>query len=311
VTRRALFILFHGCEILDFAGPVQALFEATTTGGVPYDVTYCSPTASVTTAQRLTMSALDPLPAVAPDDWIFVPGYSLANTQPPASIARWLRKSYAAGARICSVCTGAFLLGEAGLLDGRRCTTHWKRVAELQQRFPAARVVGDRLFVEDGQLISSAGIAAGIDMTLWMLEQDAGAALASIVAREMVVYLRRDGAQGQTSVYLDHQMHLNPAVHEVQHHLIRHPEAKESLEQIAARVGMSARNLTRVFRRATGISIREYRMRLRLEHARTLLRNPSMTLEAVAAACGFADARQLRRLFRANFGHSPSRFRAG
>ncbi|AHG92908.1 DJ-1 domain, InhA-type (plasmid) [Gemmatirosa kalamazoonensis] len=203
------------------------------------------------------------------------------------------------------MCTGTFVLGEAGLLDGRRCTTHWKRVRELQERFPRAIVVGERLFVEDGPIASSAGIAAGIDLALALLERDGGPVLASQVAREMVVYLRRDGAHAQDSVYLDYQTHLSPRVHVVQQHLVAHPDARDSLADLARLAGMSERHLTRTFRRATGLSVHAFRERLRVERARDLMRNPTLTLAAIATACGYEDARQLRRVWRAHHGRSP------
>jgi transcriptional regulator GlxA family with amidase domain len=259
----------------------------------------------VRTAQGLDFAGLVPLPDVGPDDRVIVPGYTLADTRPPAALVAWVRRAAKAGAEVCSVCTGTFVLGEAGLLDGRRCTTHWKRVRELQRRFPRATVVGDRLFVEDGPVTSSAGIASGIDMALALLERDGGPVLASSVAREMVVYLRRDGSHAQESVYLDFQTHLSPGVHVVQQHLVAHPESGERLGELARMAGMSERTLTRAFRLATGISVHAYRERLRLERARDLMRNPTMTMEAIASACGYADARQLRRLWTARRGKSP------
>src|SRR5207244_2575428 len=127
-------------------------------------------------------------------DWIIVPGYTVdGRKRVSSSTLDWLKRAHDVGARVCSVCTGAFLLGEAGLLRGRRCTTHWKRVQELQQKNPTATVLGDRLYVEDGSIVTSAGISAGIDMTLWLIERDYGPVLTAEVAREMVVYLRRDG----------------------------------------------------------------------------------------------------------------------
>jgi transcriptional regulator GlxA family with amidase domain len=303
--RRVVFALFDGCEILDVAGPLQAFHEAAAFG-VSYDVGYAAATPSVRTAQGLVLAGLAPLPGdVGPDDRVIVPGYTLADTRPPAPLVSWVRRAAAAGARVCSVCTGTFILGEAGLLDGRRCTTHWKRVRELQRRFPRALVVGERLFVEDGPIASSAGIAAGIDMALAFLEQDGGPVLASQVAREMVVYLRRDGSHAQESVYVDYQTHLSPGVHLVQQHLVAHPDSAATLGELARIAGMSERHLTRTFRRATGISIHAYRERLRLERARDLMRNPTLTLDAIATRCGYADARQLRRVWSARHGTSP------
>ena len=309
MTRRVLFAVFPGCEIMDLAGPVQAFHEARGFD-VPYELAYVGATPTARTAQGLELSGLAPLPEVGPGDRVVVPGYPVADERAPAALVAWLRGAAAAGAEICSVCTGAFILGEAGLLDGRRCTTHWKRTAQLQARFPRATVVGDRLFVEDGALITSAGIASGIDMALALIERDAGAVAASCVAREMVIYLRRDGAHRQDSVYLDYQTHLSPGIHRVQQHLVSHPDARDTLADLARIAGTSERTLTRAFRRATGISVHEYRARLRLERARALLRNPTMTLDAVAAACGFADARQLRRVWRATHGGSPRGARA-
>jgi len=302
--RRVVFALFPGCEVMDVAGPLQAFHEAAGFG-MAYEIVHAAATPSVRTAQGLDFAGLVPLPDVGPDDRVIVPGYTLADTRPPAALVAWVRRAAKAGAEVCSVCTGTFVLGEAGLLDGRRCTTHWKRVRELQRRFPRATVVGDRLFVEDGPVTSSAGIASGVDMALALLARDGGPVLASSVAREMVVYMRRDGSHAQESVYLDYQTHLSPGVHVVQQHLVAHPESTARLAELARMAGMSERTLTRAFRLATGISVRAYRERLRLERARDLMRNPTMTMDAIASACGYADARQLRRLWTARRGKSP------
>ena len=307
--RRVIFAVFPGCEILDLAGPVQAFHEASAFG-TRYAVSYHASTTSVRTAQGLELGNLHPLPDVEPGDRVIVPGYPVADYRVPPKLVSWLRQAARAGAEMCSVCTGAFALGQAGVLDGRTCTTHWRRVAELRARFPRARVVGDRLFIEDDGVVTSAGVAAGIDMTLALIERDAGPVVAGEVAREMVVYLRRDGAHAQDSVYLDYQTHLSPGIHQVQQHLVSNPATRDTLEQLADIAGMSERHLTRVFKRATGISIHDYREQLRLERARDLMRNPTLTLDAIASACGFADSRQLRRVWSARFGEPPSASRS-
>jgi len=309
IQRRVYFVLFEGAEILDLAGPVQALWEARAFGAL-YDAQYCALTSSIRTAQGISMSDLAPLPDVTAADWVVVPGYQVDAMDMPKALIDWLREAAHSGARICSVCTGAFVLGEAGLLDGRRCTTHWKRIRELRERFPQARVQDDRLYVEDGQIISSAGIAAGIDMMINLLEQDAGAAIASAVAREMVVYIRRDGEHSQRSVYLEHQDHLNAAVHQVQQYLINAPTSTATLEELAAIAHISPRHLSRIFRRATGISIGAFRLGLRLEFAQNLMQHSPLTIDAIAAKCGFADARQFRRVWSKHVGSSPSAYRA-
>ncbi len=261
------------------------------------------------TAQGLQVGGLAPLPKPRESDVVFVPGYPLASDI-PAAFPRWLKACDRAGARILAICTGAFILGQGGLLDGRRCTTHWRRTRDLQQRFPKAGVLTGRLFVQDGRITTSAGVASGIDMTLDFIEHEHGPVVAARVAREIVVYIRRDGSHKQESVYTDYRTHIDPGVHAVQDWLIAHPETKCGLPQLAKIANMSERNLTRAFSRATGVSIGEYRQRLRLEHARALLADPRMTIEAIASQTGFADARQLRRLWKASYGKPPSATRA-
>jgi len=256
-----------------------------------------SPFETITTHQGITLSSLEPLPDVDESALVIVPGMPYRSTAHfDRRAIRWLARAYDAGARIASVCTGAFALGEAGLLDGRRCTTHWSRTDELAQRFPRAEVVGDCLFVTDGRITSSAGVASGIDMALAIIEEHHGARLAASVAREMVVFIRRDGEHEQTSVYLDYRQHLHPGVHRVQDWIVQNADCETSLDVLAKIGAMSRRNLTRVFRRATGITIKEYATRVRVELARTLMHDPSTSLAAVARRCGLSS-RQLRRLF--------------
>ena len=294
--------------MLDFAGPLQAFFEANSLGA-KYLIEHCAAVPRAITNQGLKLHGLNPLPPAAPEDLVIVPGFTLGKVRLPRTLIRWLKTSYDQGARISSVCTGAFALAQAGLLKNRRCTTHWKRTAELQILCPSAQILADRLFVEDGRIISSAGIAAGIDMALALIEGDHGPLVAAKVAREMVVYLRRDAHHQQRSVYLDYRTHLHPGVHSVQDWLTSHPSKKVRIDELAKMAHMSPRNLTRNFREVTGVSIQTYRTRLRLEHARTLMSSPELTLEAIASECGFADARQFRRVWRRAYHVAPSRTR--
>jgi transcriptional regulator GlxA family with amidase domain len=307
-SRRVVFVYFEGCEVLDFAGPLQAFYEANSFGG-KYLIEHCASSASATTNQGLQLNGLAPLPAMASGDLIIVPGFTLEKVRLPPRLIAWLKKSYEQGASISSVCTGAFALARAGLLTNRRCTTHWKRTAELQKLCPRAHVLADRLFVEDGRIISSAGIAAGIDMALSLIERDHGPLVAAKVAREMVVYMRRDEHHPQQSVYLDYRTHIHPGVHLVQDWLTAHLSRKGTIAELANIARMSPRNLTRTFREMTGVSIQNYRNRLRLEHAHTLISNPELTLETIASKCGFTDARQFRRIWRKAYRTAPSRTR--
>lgn len=284
-----IFLVLPEFEILDLAGPLQAFAEARSR------VTLCSTRERVHGAQGVWLSDLAPLPDANASDLVIVPGIPYAATEHIDRAAiRWLKKAASTGAHIASVCTGAFVLGEAGLLAGRRCTTHWSRTTELQRRYRDARVLENRLFVTDGNITTSAGIASGIDMALALIESARGPIAAAEIAREMVVYIRRDGAQQQQSVYLDYRTHLHPGIHRVQDALVQNPMKRATIEQLAAVAGMSVRNLTRVFRQVTGISINEFSTRVRVELARTLLHDPSLTMDAVAQRCGFS-ARQLRR----------------
>lgn len=300
-----IFLALPELEILDLAGPMQA-FGGANAGSPRYALRTVATRDTITTDQGLALSNLEPLPEVDSSALIVVPGMPYrATLQLDRKVIRWLRRAYDAGATIASVCTGSFVLGEAGLLDGRRCTTHWSRIDSLQQRFPRARVIADRLFVTDGSVVTSAGIASGIDMALALIEQKHGPLVAGQVAREMVVYLRRDGSQEQSSVYLDYRTHLHPGVHKVQDWLIQNPSQAVTLDALADVGAMSRRNLTRLFRQATGISIAEYRTRIRVELARSLLQDPTQSIESVARRCGFTGGRQLRRVWQAAFGTSP------
>ncbi|MCU1347966.1 MAG: AraC family transcriptional regulator [Acidobacteria bacterium] len=306
-----IFLLLPDVEILDVAGPLQTFHQANAIEH-RFVIRTCALTDRIRTDQGLLLAGLEPLPEAQEGDLVVVPGMRYRATERIDSRAvRWLKTSAAAGAQLASICTGAFILGEAGLLDGRRCTTHWSRTMELKRRFPGARVLDNRLFVSDGPVTTSAGIASGIDMALAIIERSHGPLAAAAVAREMVVYLRRDGAHDQESIYLDYRTHLHPGIHRVQDWLTRHPAAKSTLPELATVAGMSARNLTRQFRQTTGITIKDFATRVRLELARTLLHDPELTVDAVANRCGFDNARQLRRIWQAAFGGTPRGMAAG
>ena len=290
-----IFVVLPEVEILDLAGPLQALSEANR-GAQRYRIRVCSTRERIASEQGIVLADLEPLPEDAAGAIVVVPGMPYrATLKPERAVTRWLAEAARAGAHLASVCTGAFFLGEAGLLDGRRCTTHWSRTSELARRFPKARVLEDRLFVTDGNVTTSAGIASGIDMALALIEQADGPLVAAEVAREMVVYLRRDGAQEQRSVFLDYRTHLHPGVHRVQDAIVRDPGTRANLDALADLAGMSSRSLTRAFRGATGISVHDFTTRIRGELARTLMHDPNLTVDAVARRSGLSE-RQLRRL---------------
>ncbi|GAB4032861.1 GlxA family transcriptional regulator [Spirosoma gilvum] len=303
LTQQVIFVVPPFVHVLDLTGPVQVFYEAIEYGA-PYQLRYCSFQHQLISSAGLALGPVLPFTQVIPQpgDLIVIPGMEMAYIRSQEFKAEydflnWLREQHRQGVIICSVCTGAFLVAQTGLLDGRKCTTHWKRVEELQTTYPRVITLHDQLFVQEGGLYSSAGITAGIDLALAILEEQQGPLFAAKIARELVVYLRRGPHHSQKSIYLDYRNHINVAIHHLQDWLIANLKTRVTLEALAEVAGMSSRNLTRTFRKETGISIHDYTTQLRLERARTLRHNPGMTMEAIAEQCGFQDARQLRRIW--------------
>lgn len=206
--------------------------------------------------------------------------------------------------RVAGLCTGAFLLGEAGLLEGRLATTHWAHAHDLRQRFPTAKVDEDRIFVSDGNIWTSAGMSSAIDLTLALIEDDHGAALARDIARKLVVYYRRPGGQSQFSALLE----LEPRSDRVRRALIyakEHLRNPLSVEELAEAVSLSPRQFSRVFREETGQSPAKAVERLRLEAAKLMLEEGRYAMDVVARDTGFADRDRMRRAFLRYFGHPP------
>ncbi|RYE38025.1 MAG: AraC family transcriptional regulator, partial [Sphingobacteriales bacterium] len=202
------------------------------------------------------------------------------------------------GITVCSICNGAFALGHAGLLKDTQCTTHWRRVEALQTLFPQAKVLSDILYIKSNDVFTSAGISAGIDLALAILEDLKGPLFTHRVARGLVVYHRRSGSHKQQSIYLDYRNHINPQIHLVQDYLIDNLSEENNIEMLAEMVHMSPRNLSRVFKEKTGSTILEYLTLLRKEYASTMLNNPEYTIEYIASKCGYKSARQLQRILK-------------
>jgi transcriptional regulator GlxA family with amidase domain len=312
--QQVVFLLLPNVNLLDLAGPAQ-VFSTAASMGAPYDVVFCANQPGLASAHGLSLAQLPALPEVGDGAIVLVPGIGLhtdamRETWVDPTVVRWLVEAYQAGAQLASVCTGAFVLGEAGLLDGRRCTTHWEAVPLLRSRYPRAKLEEGTLFVQDGRITTSAGIASGIDMALALVEREHGPLLTAQVARYLVVYLRRNGTHAQHSIYLDYRTHLHPGVHRAQDFLAASLSTPVSLTQLAAAAEMTVRSLSRAFKEATGLTPLQYHHRLRLELGATLLDNPDLSIEGIAQICGFEDARHFRRLWQRTFGSPPSRSRA-
>ena len=244
------------------------------------------------------------------DTLLVVGGRGVGALMGDREVLAWLRRMAGRVRRLGSVCTGAFLLAEAGLLDGRAVSTHWSRAEELAQRYPRVRVEQDRIWVRDGNLYTSAGVSAGMDLALALIEEDLGADVALAVARAMVMYLRRPGDQSQYSAPLRMQAAETPSVRALMAWATEHPASDLSVPALARRVGKSPRHLTRVFRKELGVAPAEAVEQLRLEAARRALQQSAAGLEEVAARCGFGSAEVLRRVFLRALHVTPSAYRA-
>jgi transcriptional regulator GlxA family with amidase domain len=294
---RVVLVLVPGVHLLDLAGPAQA-FSSAAGRGYPYELSYVSETTEVVTAQGLPLVTAVEWPELNGADLILVPGWrGAALTTAPigAGTLQRLRDHHAAGGTVASVCAGAEALGRAGLLDGRRFTTHHNLQEQLARRYPNATVVRDVLYVVDDRVVTSAGIASGIDLALHLIAGQHGPGAAGRVARDMVVYARRNGNEPQTSALLRHRSHLNDAVHRIQDLIEARFADRLSLADLAADSGCSERTVTRLFGRATGLTPLRYQHILRVERAEHLIGHGA-TVESAARAVGFEDARMLRRL---------------
>lgn len=292
--------------MLDMSGPAQAFLAA---GRLlsGYPIHYCSFRNEIKDSTGLLVSGLTHYKSIAlsPEDHLFLPGFdstlllSDADSTSWEDVYHWLREASVAGVKICAVCTGAFVLARAGILDNRSCTTHWEFVPLMRKHFPRIRVREDVLFVQEQHIYTSAGISSGIDLALHLLEAAHGPLLAHKVAHELVIYIRRSDQHTQTSVYLDYRNHLHPGIHRLQDWLIEHLDRKLTIDEMARLVNMSGRNLTRTFKLQTGIPIHRWITLLRLELAGNLRHSPGITMREIASRCGFANERQLQRILRA------------
>jgi transcriptional regulator GlxA family with amidase domain len=260
-----------------------------------YDLWYVAEEPAVPTWQGVTLHASVEWPALTADDLVLVPGWRDGFGAFADATLELIRRHHEHGGTVASVCAGADALGRAGLLDGRRCTTHHDLQDDLARHYPRATVVRDVLYVSDDRVVTSAGIASGIDLGLHLVAQRHGPAAAARVAREMVVYARRNGDEPQASAMLRHRAHLSDVVHRVQDTIDAGFASPLPLGGLAAGAGVSERTLTRLFTAATGQTPLRYQQVLRVERAEYLIGHGA-TVESAARAVGFTDARMLRRL---------------
>jgi transcriptional regulator GlxA family with amidase domain len=312
-VRRVLILAVDGAQSLDILGPVEVFHTAVAMAPeAGYDVSLVVPGAGgrVRLSNGLHMYA-EPLPDPPPrhDTLVVAGGRGTREAIHDSAIVAWVAAAAARARRTTSVCTGAFLLAEAGLLSGRNATTHWRYCASLAGRHPDIGLDPDAVYVRDGDVWTSAGVTAGIDLALALVEEDVGREVALAVARELVVFLRRPGGQSQFSRALAAQQATRPALRELQAWIGGHLDADLSVAALARRANLTERSFSRAFRREVGQTPAAYVEGLRIERARILLEDGAESLHAVARATGFASAEVLRRAFHRRVGVSPAAYR--
>lgn len=316
--RTVLFVVYPGVGLLDLTGPFTVFWSASwfssQRGGRTYERRLASLSGGpIETVDGLTLIA-EPLANFESldIDTLIVPGaLDFAPLLGDSALVSWIATHAGRARRVCSVCNGTFLLAEAGLLNGRRAVTHWQSVGALRQRYPQVTVEPDALFVHDGQLWSSAGVTAGIDLALALVQEDCGREIALSVARQLVVYMRRPGGQTQFSELIDPHAIRTGAFAELHQWLSEHlDDSSLSVETLARRACMSARNFARVYKTRTGRTPAKAIELFRLETARRLLEDTDERIDSIARRAGFGDEDRMRNTFQRHLNVSPRDYRA-
>lgn len=316
--HRIHLVIYPGFKAMEAVGPISVFSYANrhlAALGDPrrYQIELIAPTAGAIASD--TLISLHPqgtLPPRSALDTVLIAGSPDIEhaVRHETALVDWCRQRAGQARRFAALCSGSFFLAAAGLLDGRRATTHWSVAALLQRRFPKVQVDADAIFVQDGALWTSAGVTAAIDLSLAFVEQDFGRNLALAVARDMVIYLKRPGGQSQFSTLLDSQTHGPPEMRELQSWILAHLDKPLSIETLAERAGMSVRHFNRLFKHELGLPPAHYVAQARCERAATLLLDSDLPLKTIAFRCGFASDEQMRKVFVRHYGLTPRDYRA-
>jgi transcriptional regulator GlxA family with amidase domain len=314
LTRKIAIAVHEGVQALDVAGPVDVFAEAN--GFVPREMGYET---LLVAASREPIRASNGMRMIADltfeeaggafDIALVAGGPALPEAAADPRLTSWLRNAPDLAGLYGSICTGAFALGHAGLLDGRMVTTHWQNAQQLAARFPAANVVPDRIYIRDGRMVTSAGVSAGIDLALSLVGEHHGPKTAVAVAKRLVVVAQRQGGQSQFSPYLAPVSGDSP-IARIQVHVMARLAERHTLQSLAAVAGMSPRNLARHFVQETGVTPHDFVERARIDAARMQLEGGDAALKAVAFECGFGTADRMRVVFTERLGVSPAQYRA-
>jgi transcriptional regulator GlxA family with amidase domain len=304
-AHRVGILIFDDVKLLDVAGPSE-VFSAANSLGATYELVLCSPGGGhveSSTGMRIPADA-DAFDDLWFETFLVAGGDALPTSPIGAEMLSAVCRLAEHASRVSSICTGAFILAAAGLLDGRRATTHWKHTRTLGRSFPKVTVEPDAIFVKDGSFYSSAGVTAGIDLTLALLEEDHGAELARSVAQDLVVFLQRPGGQSQFSPSLRGPRPQTPALRTVFDEVAADPAGDHSIPQLAARANVSPRHLTRLFQSEVGMTPAKYVELIRLDAAKSML-NAGHSVTSTAERAGFGSSESLRRAFVDHVGIPP------
>ncbi|KRB59078.1 AraC family transcriptional regulator [Rhizobium sp. Root708] len=311
---RIAILTIPGVQMLDVAGPMDVFSEATRL-------------LKERSGYRVDIVALTMDPVTALNGTRFLPDMSIEGTlegfdtlliagspgvrqyEDHRELLQWIIRESRHVRRLASICTGAFLLGKAGLLDGRRATTHWNSTARLASTFPTVRLEPNTIFVKDGPIYTSAGVTASMDLALALVEEDFGRSIALRVAKELILFLQRPGGQSQFSVQLEAQAAEIGPIRDITQWIVDNIAGDLAVETLAARIGMSARNFARTFKRETQMTPGDYVEAARVEAARRILEESDTPLKRVASLCGFADQTGLRRAFMRRINVTPVEYR--
>ncbi len=317
-TRRVAILTYPGGQTLDVVGPLEVFAGASRLRAYEEPGSKPPYTIEVLAAAPGPVAMSSGLKLVAdrayadlkePIDTLIVAGGDVGEAMFDSRLIAWLKRTRTKVRRLASVCSGAFILAEAGLLDGRRATTHWASADALARAYPRIAVDPDAIFIRDGAIYTSAGVTAGMDLALALVEEDLGPQVALTIARHLVLFLKRPGGQSQFSTHLKVQAAPRRQIGDVPEWILAHLEADLSVEALAARAAMSPRNFARVFTREMGTTPAKFVERARIEHARRRLEETGLPLKTVAHQCGFGNAERMRRTFQRHLRVVPHDYR--
>lgn len=298
-----IFLILPNVHLMDLAGPDQVILEAKESGA-NFEIEYCGIDKNLVSSAGLRLEKPTHFSKVKINkgDFIVIPGssvdyYLTDEFKKNKELFQWIRDAYnIRNANLVSICVGTFLLAQCGVLDNLECTTHFKRTTQLQQLYPKLKVLENVLFVERNNIYTSAGVASGIDLTLYLIEKLKDSYFAHKVARELVIYIRRDGDSKQESIFLQYRNHMHAGIHKTQDYIIENISKRYTLDDLAEIANMGYRNYSRVFKKSIGITVLEYINLIRKEKALSLLKNPNWSRKEVANSIGLESERQLIRI---------------